>query len=214
MARPLVVRDLGRARYDDVLALQLEFVARRIRGEIDDHLLLVEHEPVLTIGRGADRSAVSGLTIPVHEVSRGGEATWHGPGQLVGYPILALLDGERDLHRYLRDLEETMIRACAEFGVTASRHPPHTGAWIGARKVASIGIAVKQWVSYHGFALNVDCDLAAFSGFDPCGLPSAVMTSLSIEAARPIPRAEVAAAIVRSFAAVMDREVRFDDASR
>lgn len=212
MTRPIVVRDLGRVEYSAALALQLELAARRADGAIEDHLLLVEHEPVLTIGRGADRSAVDSRTIPVFEVSRGGEATWHGPGQLVGYPILALEEGERDLHRYLRDLEETLIVAAASLGVAAGRNPPHTGVWIGPRKVASIGIAVKRWVTYHGFALNVDCDLRSFAGFDPCGLPSAVMTSLAIEAGRPISRSEAIEAVLAAFAGVMRREIRRDDA--
>jgi lipoyl(octanoyl) transferase len=205
--RPLIVRDLGRADYAGTLAAQLDLVARRARGEIDDHLLLVEHDSVLTIGRGADRDAVAGLALPVHEVSRGGEATWHGPGQLVGYPILALQGGERDLHRYLRDLEEVLILTCLDLGVAAGRNPPHTGVWIGAKKVASIGVAVRQWVTYHGFALNVDCDLAAFRGFDPCGLSSAVMTSLAAESGIGCRRGEVVARLVARFAARFERIV-------
>lgn len=207
--RELVVRDLGRSSYAAALALQLDLVERRARNEIPDHLLLVEHESVLTIGRGADLRAVEGLTIPIHEVSRGGEATWHGPGQLVGYPILALAEthGERDLHRYLRDLEETLILACADLGFVAGRHPPHTGVWIGERKVASIGVAVKKWVTYHGFALNVDCDLASFRGFQPCGLASELMTSLVHESGYPVTRARVVERVVAWFSAIFDRAV-------
>jgi len=207
--RELVVRDLGRSSYAAALALQLELVERRARNEIPDQLLFVEHDPVLTIGRGADRRAVEGLSIPIHEVSRGGEATWHGPGQLVGYPILALAEthGERDLHRYLRDLEETLILACADLGFIAGRHPPHTGVWIGAKKVASIGVAVKKWVTYHGFALNVDCDLTSFRGFQPCGLAPEVMTSLVAQSGHPVTRAIVVDRVIARFATIFDRTV-------
>lgn len=208
-SRELIVRDLGRTSYAEALALQLELVERRARNEIPDQLLFVEHDPVLTIGRGADRRAVEGLVIPIHEVSRGGEATWHGPGQLVGYPILALeeTNGERDLHRYLRDLEETLILACADLGFVAGRHPPHTGVWIGAKKVASIGVAVKKWVTYHGFALNVDCDLISFRGFQPCGLAPEVMTSLVAESGDPVTRTRVVDRVIARFAMIFDRAV-------
>lgn len=203
----LEVFDLGRVPYDVALELQRARVLERARGAIPDQLLLLEHDSVVTIGRGADRSAAGSSIFPVVEVERGGEATWHGPGQLVGYPILALEVGRRDLHRYLRDLEETLIRALADLGVDARRDPPHTGVWIGAKKVASIGVAVRRWVTFHGFALNVDPDLAAFRGFAPCGLDASVMTSLAAERGGVVDRVSVAAAIVQRFAEVFGRRV-------
>ncbi len=208
MTRPaLVVVRLGRVAYADALALQHDLVRRRAAGSIRDHLLLLEHDAVLTIGRGGDDGGARTTGVPVVEIERGGEATWHGPGQLVGYPILALDPARRDLHRYLRDLEEVLIRAVAEFGVAATRNPPHTGVWVGARKIASLGVAVKRWVTFHGFALNVDCELAAFRGFHPCGLDPAVMTSLANELRAAPDRDAVDERVTERFAEVFERDV-------
>lgn len=178
-ARPLLdVRRLGRTRYEDAHRFQEECVEARVAGRTGDLLLLTEHEPVVTIGRGADKASVAGVQVPVIEVERGGEATYHGPGQLVAYPIRALPEGRRDLHRYLRDLEEVVIRILAEFGVEGTRASGASGVWIGAQKVCSVGVAVRRWVAWHGFALNVHTDLAAFQTFQPCGLDPNVMTRL------------------------------------
>jgi len=179
--RPLLeVRRLGRTSYADAHALQLELLERRIDGEICDQLLLTEHEPVLTLGRGSARAGAPApaTDVPIVEVERGGEATYHGPGQLVAYPILALEPERRDLHRYLRELEELVIRVLAEIEVTGSRRPGATGVWAGERKLCSIGVAVRRWVSWHGLALNVHTDLSAFAGFRPCGFDPRVMGRL------------------------------------
>jgi lipoate-protein ligase B len=176
---PLAVRALGRTAYGDAHRLQLELLQRRIAGAIPDVLLLTEHDPVVTVGRGRGLGGAGGLAAPVVEVERGGEATWHGPGQLVGYPILELPEGRRDLHRYLRDLEQALIDTLAELGVSAARRAGLTGVWVGERKIASIGVAVRRWVTWHGFALNVDADLASFRAFRPCGLDPDVMTRLA-----------------------------------
>jgi lipoyl(octanoyl) transferase len=176
----LEVRRWPRGEYREARRRQEELVEARIRGEVGDVLVLTEHDPVVTVGRGA---AVEGLAeatgLPVVEVERGGEATYHGPGQLVAYPILALPPERRDLHRYLRDLEEVVIRVLAEVGVEGSRRQGLTGVWIGPRKVASIGVAVRRWVTWHGLALNLATDLAAFRSFKPCGLDPEVMTNVA-----------------------------------
>ena len=174
----LEVRRLQRTSFEVVHELQRELVEQRLRGEIGDVLLLVEHEPVITIGRGTDRADVAQARLPIVEVERGGEATYHGPGQLVAYPILLLPEGRRDLHRYLRDLEEVVLRVLAEFDVTGTRRPGLTGVWIGERKVCSIGVSVRRWVTWHGLALNLDADLEHFAQFRPCGLDAAVMANV------------------------------------
>jgi lipoate-protein ligase B len=176
--RVLHVERLGRTAYADAHALQLRRLEQRIREEIPDTLILTEHEPVVTVGRGASAGGLA-AGVPVVEVERGGEATYHGPGQVVAYPILALAEGRRDLHRYLRDLEEVVIRVLGEFEVEGRRAEGLTGVWIGERKVASIGVAVRRWVTWHGLALNVTTDLEAFRSFRPCGLDPGVMTRLA-----------------------------------
>lgn len=178
----LEVRRLGRTRYEEGHALQKELVEQRADDALGDLLLLTEHEPVVTVGRGTPRAELDALErsgLPVVEVERGGEATYHGPGQLVAYPIVHLTEARRDLHRFQRDLEELGIRVCAEFGVEAKRVTGLTGVWVGARKVMSLGIAVRRWVSWHGIALNVSTDLEPFRRFHPCGLDGDVMTSLA-----------------------------------
>lgn len=179
--------DLGRIPYLEAWELQKELVAQRRRGEIPDLLLLCEHEEVVTTGRkaqGPTRSAdetasVSAAGIAVLEIERGGAATYHGPGQLVGYPIVLLEPGERDLHRFLRHLESALISALQTVhGLDAGRKPDYTGVWVGERKLASIGIACRGWVTYHGFALNLAVDLERFRLFRPCDLEASVMADL------------------------------------
>ena len=189
MTRPLVVLDLGRGPYREVLELQRTLARRRIAGEIsDDLLLLVEHEPIVTLGRGtraaslplpADELARRG--VDVVEVERGGDVTWHGPGQLVGYPILDLTHHQPDLHWYLRRLEAALIAALGRLDVPAERNPGLTGVWTRGRKIASLGIHVKQWVTLHGFALNVTSKLTGFELIVPCGIQGVVMTSVARE---------------------------------
>jgi lipoyl(octanoyl) transferase len=175
----LEVRRLGRTRYEEAHLLQESLVTARAEQRIPDTLLFTEHESVVTLGRGSEEGDASGSGLQVVETERGGEATWHGPGQLVGYPIVLLSASRRDLHRYLRDLEEVVIRALADFKVGAERVEGKTGVWVGGKKVCSIGVAVRRWVSWHGFALNVNADLADFRRFRPCGLDPALMANLA-----------------------------------
>lgn len=175
----LDVRRLGRTRYEEAHDLQQRLVAQRIAGEIPDTLLLTEHEPVVTLGRGASLDDAAGVPYPVVQVERGGEATFHGPGQVVVYPILLLPPERRDLHRYLRDLEQAVIDTLGEFDVVGERKEGLTGVWVEGRKICSIGVAVRRWVTWHGLALNVRTDLDAFRSFRPCGLDPEVMTRLA-----------------------------------
>jgi lipoate-protein ligase B len=184
--------DLGTAAYEPTWKQQLEIVAARQRGDVPDTLLLVEHPHVITLGRAqkAKANIVAAGDVPVVEIERGGDVTYHGPGQLVAYPILQLEDGEKDLHRFLRGLEAAMIAALDDLGVSgAGRKDGATGVWIGAareRKIASIGIACRKWVTFHGLALNVATDLSYFARINPCGFEASVMTSASREAGRAI----------------------------
>ncbi|MEO7985383.1 MAG: lipoyl(octanoyl) transferase LipB [Gemmatimonadales bacterium] len=192
MSADLEVITLGRRRYRPVLEIQRELRQRTIAGEIDhDTLLLVEHEPVITLGRGlkpasmpVPAAALERRGVDVLEVERGGDVTYHGPGQLVGYPILDLRRHREDLHWYLRRLEASLIEALDALGVPAERKPGLTGVWTRGRKIASIGIHVKQWVTLHGFALNVTTDLSYFDLIVPCGISGVTMTSVAQELGR------------------------------
>ena len=203
----LEVRRLGRTSYADAHALQEELVEQRIRGAIGDVLVLTEHEPVITIGRGTERADVAGATIPIVEVERGGEATYHGPGQLIAYPILALAPERRDLHRYLRDLEEVVIRVLAEVDVIGTRRSGLTGVWIGGKKVCSIGVAVRRWVAWHGLALNLSTDLGAFRQFKPCGLDPSVMTNVADHVELPPTRLLFEVLIVKHLCPIFGLEL-------
>jgi len=192
MTARLMVQDLGRRAYGEVLELQRTLCRQRIAGEIDeDILLLVEHDPVVTLGR-ATRAASLPLPRPelerrgveVFEVERGGDVTFHGPGQLVGYPVVNLRQHREDLHWYLRRLEAGLIAALGRLGVEAGPNPGLTGVWTRGRKIASIGIHVKQWVTFHGFALNVSTDLSYFDLIVPCGIKDVTMTSVARELCR------------------------------
>ncbi len=173
--------------------MQLELQAKRQADEVPDLLLLVEHPDVLTIGRRSSaKQNILRDEMPVFEVERGGDVTYHGPGQLVGYPIIKLSEEERDLHAYLRHLEDGLLSICAQYGLEAGRKKEFTGAWIaGERKIASIGIAVRRWVTLHGFALNVSTALERFAAINPCGLDATVMTSIAHETGRAITVEEV-----------------------
>ena len=200
--------DLGTRAYGDVWTTQLEMVAARHRGDLPDTLLFVEHPHVITAGRSTKKDNLVDLgDTPLFEIERGGDATYHGPGQLVGYPILLLRDDERDLHVYLRNLEELLIRALARFDIVGTRKAGWTGVWNAAaeRKLASIGIAVKRWVTMHGFALNVATDLRRFAAINPCGLDAAVMGSMSGELGRTVDISEVKHAVRDTFADVFER---------
>ncbi len=192
MSARLLVHDLGRRPYGEILELQRHLCRRRIAGDpAADVLLLVEHEGVVTLGRGTregslplSRGQLERRGIPVAEVERGGDVTYHGPGQLVGYPILDLREHRQDLHWYLRTLEDVLSAALGRLGIEAGRTPGLTGVWTAGRKIASIGIHVKQWVTYHGFALNVTTDLSHFDLIVPCGIENVVMTSVAEELLR------------------------------
>ncbi len=191
----------GLTSYEDGLRIQDEKVAAILSGDSPDTLFLLEHAPVYTIGRLRDRSSLrdpASLPHPVHETNRGGQATYHGPGQLTGYPILDLNPRGRDLHGHLRIIEEILLRTCREFGVPATRREGLTGVWVENRKLASIGVGVRKWISMHGFALNVTREsLPPFLAITPCGLDGVSMTSLESEADRPITITETAAIINR-----------------
>jgi len=184
--------DWGRTAYQAAWDRQLELVRQRRAGDIPDTLILTEHNPVYTIGvrPGAanhlvwNKSVLAEEGIEVVKTNRGGDITYHGPGQIVGYPIINL-DRRRDLHGYLRDLEEVLIRTVAQLGLTAQRREGKTGIWIEDRKIAAIGVAVKSWITYHGFALNVCPDLRHFQGIVPCGITDGTVTSLASEVPQP-----------------------------
>lgn len=185
--------------YEEGLRLQEQHVDAILTGTGGDTVLLLEHEPVYTIGRLRDQSSLrdaAALPFPVYETNRGGQATYHGPGQLTGYPILDLNPRGRDLHEHLRMLEEALIRACAVFGVDAGRREGLTGVWVENRKLASIGVGVRKWISMHGFAINITKQsLPPFFAITPCGLDGVSMTSLESEAGRAITVPEAAAVV-------------------
>ena len=179
--RILNVANLGLVEYQAALALQTAIVTVRQIDAIPDTLLLLEHPHVFTLGRGADERfllAERPSEVPIYRVSRGGEVTYHGPGQLIGYPILKLEGRDRDVHRYLRSLEEALIRALADCAIEATRREGLTGVWVGAKKIGSIGVGIKRWTTCHGFALNVCPDLSYFRGIVPCGIAGCEMTSI------------------------------------
>lgn len=184
------LRPLGRVAYVDAHALQQRLVAERADGTLPHDVILVcEHDPVYTVGRkrGATDNVLAPGDVPVVEVERGGDVTFHGPGQLVCYPILMLEGPARDLHAHLHRLEQLMIDVCADLGVTAGRDARNTGAWIGGRKVGSVGVACRRWVTWHGLALNVETELSYFQRINPCGLDATLMTSVSRERGERVP---------------------------
>jgi lipoyl(octanoyl) transferase len=193
---PLDVRWLGRLEFARGLALQEEMVARkREHHSMPDELLLLEHEPVYTIGRTPDRSSLSGsahLPHPLFSINRGGQATYHGPGQLMGYPIIDLRRCGQDLHKYLRWLEQLLIDLLAQYDIIAQRRESLTGVWVEDRKIASIGVGVRHWITMHGFALNVCGDLSPFDHIVPCGLNNVAITSMEKETGRAFSVTEVA----------------------
>lgn len=205
--RSLDVRRLGTISYGDALALQAELVAKRRAGEIPDTLLLLEHPHVITLGSGSHDEHVlvtpeerAERGIELFDTGRGGDVTYHGPGQLVGYPILDLKPDRCDLHRYLRDLEQGLIAVLAEFGLRGGRKEGLTGVWVDDRKLAAIGVRVSSgWITSHGFALNVTTDLSYFGTIVPCGIRAHGVGSISGELGRPVAMADAEAAAVRGF---------------
>jgi lipoate-protein ligase B len=205
-SRALAVADLSVVDYDAALAMQSALLASRIDGVIGDTLLLMEHPHVFTLGRGADERFIvnNQAGVAVRRVSRGGQVTYHGPGQLVGYPILKLEGRDRDVTKYLRNLEAAMIDALAKFGIEAARRDAMTGVWIGARKIASIGVGIRRWTTWHGFALNVSTDLSYFDSIVPCGIDGCRMTSIADVLGRAVSMSEFAPMMRDSFARVFN----------
>ena len=210
---------LGTVDYAEAHRLQKELQAKRISGEIGDTVLLLEHPPVLTMGRSAKEQHVlaapqvlAARGISVHEVGRGGDVTYHGPGQLVAYPIIDLKPDRRDVRKYMWSLEETMIRTCADFGLSATRVEGLNGAWVGDRKVGAVGVRISRWVTMHGLALNANSDLTHFDLIVPCGIQDKKVTSLSAEIGRTVFATDVIDPLARHFAELYDTDVEWQDA--
>lgn len=193
--------DLGSLEYLYALTLQEDLIRQRCRGEGEDTLFLLEHLPVFTLGRGAEeKHLLTPREIPIHRVSRGGEVTFHGPGQLVGYPLIDLTQHGRDVHLYLRGLESVLIEILATFGIMARREKGKTGVWVNEKKIASIGVGVRRWVTYHGFALNVATDLSYFADIVPCGLVGVQMTSMAEVLHAPVDVVSIKPLVATTFA--------------
>jgi lipoyl(octanoyl) transferase len=208
VGRTIEIRNLGLVPYADALALQRSLVEERRAGAIGDQLLFVEHPHVLTLGvrgdggRGhilATPDVLAARGVDVHETGRGGDVTYHGPGQIVGYPIVDLNPDRRDVHRYVRDLEEVLIRTAADYGIRAERVAGLTGVWVGREKLAAIGVRIARWITSHGFALNVTTDMEYFNLIVPCGIADRGVTSLSRLLGRDVPRSDVENRIAAHF---------------
>lgn len=219
MRRQITVHRLGRVRYAEALELQERLQRARIRGRVGDTLLLLEHPPVVTLGRGAkeqnillSRALLAARGFDVAEIGRGGDVTYHGPGQLVGYPILDLSPDRKDVRRYVTDLEELMIRLAAEYGLEAGRVPKLNGTWIGDRKIGAIGVRISRWVTMHGFAFNVTTDLDHFGVIVPCGITDRGVTSLRRELDRDVAMDEVMPKLEALFGELFDADLTVSDA--
>jgi lipoate-protein ligase B len=202
-------RYAGRLPYADALTLQKETVRRRVAKEIPDTLILVEHPPVITLGKMAKREHLLGSRpdVDVVETPRGGDVTYHGPGQIVGYPILDLTALHQDLKKYLGKLEELMIRAVARYGIQAGRQEGMTGAWVGDRKIGAIGVRVERWVTSHGFALNANNDLSGFDLIIPCGLRGKGVTSIARELGHEVDLDELRRSVAEIFGEILGRRM-------
>jgi lipoyl(octanoyl) transferase len=203
--------DLGFIDYKEAWDLQQEIHSKRVLGEVDDFLFLLEHPNTYTLGKTAHKENLVGsedyLTqnkISVYDIDRGGDITYHGPGQIVGYPIIDLNNWFKDTHKYLRALEEVIIKTCSDYGLECGRNEKHTGVWIGDRKIAAIGIKVSRWVTMHGFAFNVNTDLNLFNGIIPCGIQDKTVTSLKQELKREINIQEVKEKLLKNFTQVFE----------
>ncbi len=205
------VRRLGRVGYQEALDLQTDLVEQRRRGDIGDTLLLLEHPPVITLGVKtrntrtniiASDAQLADAGVAVFQTGRGGDVTYHGPGQLVGYPILDLNPHRRDVHKYVRDIEQALIDAAASLGISATRAEGLTGIWVGSSKLAAIGVRISRWITSHGFALNVATDLSHFDLIVPCGIQDRGVTSVERLLGRPVAMAEVEPAVEAAFSSV------------
>lgn len=206
-ARKLFYCDLGFINYKEAWDLQRETFELRVKNKIPDVIYLLEHPNTYTLGKTADHSNLIGSEeylinnkISVYDIDRGGDITYHGPGQLVGYPIISLTDWKQDTHKYLRALEEAIIQTCAEYGIIGKREPEYTGVWVEDRKIAAIGIKVSRWITMHGFAFNINTDLSFFSGIIPCGIADKDVTSIKRERNQDISMAEVKTKTINKFA--------------
>jgi lipoyl(octanoyl) transferase len=214
VSRPLTVLRLGKIAYGDALELQQSLLERRATGAITDTLLLLEHEPaVITLGRGAkpehvlhSREALAAQGVELHETGRGGDVTYHGPGQLVAYPIIDLSPDRRDVRKYVRALEEVMIRVAQSYGLTATRVDGLNGAWIGDHKLGAVGVRISRWVTMHGLALNVSTALDAFDLIVPCGIKDRGVTSLEQELGHRVSMDEVMGLVVQAFEDVLEMQ--------
>lgn len=211
----LEVQDLGLVPYAGALALQSDLVGRRRAGDIPDQLLLLQHPHVITLGTAssrahivADQSRLQELGIDLVDVGRGGDVTYHGPGQLVGYPILDLKPDRKDVHRYLRDLESVLVHTLGEMGIQGEPVPDLTGVWVDGRKIAAIGVRISSgWITSHGFALNVSNDLSFFETIVPCGIQDVSVTSVSQELGRPVGVPDILGIVSRAFSEVFGRSI-------
>ena len=209
---------LGTVDYAEAHRLQEALQGKRVRREVGDIVLLLEHPPVLTMGRSANAQHVlaapeilAARGVQVHEVGRGGDVTYHGPGQLVAYPIIDLKPDRKDVRKYVASLEETMIRTCSNFGLAAGRVEGLNGAWIGDRKVGAVGVRISRWVTMHGLALNVNSDLRQFEMIVPCGIQDKGVTSLSAELGRTVHVGDVFEPLAQHFAELYDADIEWHD---
>lgn len=207
--RNLFYCDLGFIDYKEAWDLQKETFELRVKDKIPDVLYLLEHPNTYTLGKTADKNNLIGSAeylssnkISVYDIDRGGDITYHGPGQIVGYPIINLNDWKTDTHKYLRALEETIIRTCAEYGITGGREPKYTGVWVEDRKIAAIGIKISRWITMHGFAFNVNTDLSFFSGIIPCGITDKDVTSIKKEIDKDLDINEIKTKLVNNFSEI------------
>lgn len=210
--------DLGIIDYKKAWDLQRDIFNQRLENNISDVLLLLEHPHTYTLGKTADKKHLVGSEeylkkneISVYDIDRGGDITYHGPGQIVGYPIINLKNWYQDTHKYLRALEETIIKTCADYGVTAGREPEYTGVWIEDRKIAAIGIKVSRWITMHGFAFNINSDLTFFGGIIPCGIQDKAVTSLENETGKKIDIQEVKINLRKNFKQIFNYDKVIED---
>ena len=215
-----IVRQLGKIEYRAAYELQKELLQQRLKGQIADTLLLLEHPPTITVGKAGK---LENVLVPTSELTtagvsliltdRGGDATYHGPGQIVGYPIIDLREYNRDAHRYVHNLEELLIRTLADYSITSERDPNHAGVWVNDEEIAALGLRIHRWITMHGFALNVNTDLSYFSLINPCGFTSKTATSMARLLGYELSTGEVTGRLLSHFADVFEVELKVADTS-